>query len=420
MPPSTWTAISRSGRSSDSSTSRTGLVKPALVQLSAGSTRCPQAQVGAGAARRPRASRNAPTRDTSATASASVGRPPVPGGCNRVPSDRGAEPGRIAAQRAASGPGTAPSSDAPGGQGEQPAAHRPRRLDGLGAGMAARRSEQHEADDLDEAVDRECSGERQRGQGQRSRDAGRDAVRQREMKQRLQRQPLRDEAVQRRDPGDRPGADQEGGAGPGHATQQAAQAIQLEVVDGALERAGAEEQERLEDGVVDRVQQRRGERHARPAGLTLLAQDQRGAEAEQDDADVLDRVQREQALQLMLEEGVDDSAEGRDRAQRDHRHAEPERRPVEPLEEHAHEAVQRDLDHHAAHERRDVRGGERVRARQPDVQRHHARLGAEADQRGHRDQRAAGRGGVERVPAERAVLGQHEQRHPRPGARRGA
>ena len=76
-----------------------------------GLDRCPQAQVGAVAAlRRPRASRNAPTRQTSATASASVGRPPVPGGCNRVPSDRGAEPGRIAAQRAASGPGTAPSS----------------------------------------------------------------------------------------------------------------------------------------------------------------------------------------------------------------------------------------------------------------------------------------------------------------------
>ena len=62
-------------------------------------------------------------------------------------------------------------------------------------------------------------------------------------------------------------------------------------------------------------------------------------------------------------------------------------------------------------------GRERVRARQPHVQRHHAGLGAEADQRGDRDERPAARRAVERVTAERAVLGQHEQRDPRPGAR---
>ncbi len=46
------TVISRSGRRSTSSTSRSGLVNPALVQLSSRPICCPQAQVGAGAARR--------------------------------------------------------------------------------------------------------------------------------------------------------------------------------------------------------------------------------------------------------------------------------------------------------------------------------------------------------------------------------
>ena len=311
MPPSTCTVISRSGRRSDSSTSRTGFVKPALVQLSAGSTRCPEAQVGAGeAVRRPRASRRAPTRTTSAAASARVGRPPVPGGCSRTPSDTRAAPGRIAAKRASSGPGSAPSTT------HQPArTRRPQRI-AQGASTAsaqaapARRAEQHESDDLDEAVDGEGAVSASAAERQHARDAGGDGMGQREVEERLKRQPLRHEAVERRDAGDRSGPDQECRAGPRHAAQQAAHAIQLEAVDGALEGPGAEEEQRLEDGVIDRVQQRGGERDASPGGLALLAQHQRGAEPEQDDADVLDRVQCEQALELVLEQGVDDAAQG--------------------------------------------------------------------------------------------------------------
>ena len=59
----------------------------------------------------------------------------------------------------------------------------------------------------------------------------------------------------------------------------------------------------------------------------------------------------------------------------------PGRRTVE-VEDDADEAVDRDLGHDAAHQRRDMAGRGRMRERQPDVQRHQPglRAGAEQDQ----------------------------------------
>jgi hypothetical protein len=51
------------------------------------------------------------------------------------------------------------------------------------------------------------------------------------------------------------------------------------------------------------------------------------------------------------------------------------------VEHDANEAVDRDLGHDPAHQRRNVAGGGRMRERQPDVQRHQAGLGAGADER---------------------------------------
>ena len=86
----------------------------------------------------------------------------------------------------------------------------------------------------------------------------------RDVQQRLQRQPLRGEAVQRRQAGDRHRADEERAARPRHPAQQPAEPVELERADRALERARAEEEQRLEDRVVERVQQRRRERERRP------------------------------------------------------------------------------------------------------------------------------------------------------------
>ena len=238
------------------------------------------------------------------------------------------------------------------------------------------------------------------------------------MDQRLQGQPLGGEAVQRRHAGDRHRADQEGAAGPRHPPQQAAEPVEVERADRSLEGARGEEEQRLEDGVVEHVQQRRGEGDRRPGRLALGGEEDRGAEAERDDADVLDRVEGEQPLEVVLDERVEDAAERREQADGEDDQPDPERRRRRPLEEDADEAVEGDLDHHPRHQRRDVARRHRVGAGQPGVQRHQPGLGAEADQRGDQHQRldaGALRGERARV-GERPVVGEGEDRDPDPGA----
>ena len=85
--------------------------------------------------------------------------------------------------------------------------------------------------------------------------------------------------------------------------------IQIEAAGGPLQGTGTEEQQGLEDGVVCDMQQRRRERDRRPRGVAGLGEQQGRAEAERDDADILDRVIRQQPLQLMLDQRPQDAAE---------------------------------------------------------------------------------------------------------------
>ena len=236
------------------------------------------------------------------------------------------------------------------------------------------------------------------------------------VQQRLQRQPLRGEAVQRRQPGDRHRTDEKRAAGPRHPPKQTAQPVELERSDAALERAGPEKQQRLEHGVVERVQQRRRERERRPVFGAARTQEQAGAETEHDDPDVLDRVEREQTLQVVLEERVDDTADRRERTDGEDEHAEPERQHAEPVDEHAHEPVDRDLDHHAAHQRRHRRRRDRVRPRQPAVQRHQPRLRAHADERRKRDPDLEARTLRDGSAADRARVRREQDGDPGAGA----
>jgi len=111
------------------------------------------------------------------------------------------------------------------------------------------------------------------------------------------------------------------------------------------------------------VEKRGRERERRPHVGAARAQEQARADAEHDDPDVLDRVEREQALQVVLEERVDDAADRRESAEPDDDRPEPEREHTEPIDEHADEPVDRNLDHHAAHQGRDGRGFDRMCAR---------------------------------------------------------
>ena len=82
---------------------------------------------------------------------------------------------------------------------------------------------------------------------------------------------------------------------------------------------------------------------------------------------------------------------------REHHHAPPPVRRPEQVEHDADEAVDRDLGHHAAHQRGDMAGRGRMRERQPGMQRHHAGLRAGADERKHQHQRGQRRGWVRRA-----------------------
>ncbi len=332
--------------------------------------------------------------------------------------DAGRAAGRETGERRQHDPGHEPQHDAQAREHDHGGAHPDRRVGGGGAFRTPRRAQQREPHDLDEAQQRERGGGGQTGQRDPRGERDADGPVQGGVQQRLQDQPLRGESVERRQSGDRHRADQKGAAGPGHAAQQPAEMVEVEAADGPRERPGAEEQQRLEDRVVGDVQQGGGERDRRPGRRAGVGEQQRCAEAEGDDADVLDRVIGEQALEIVLHERPQHAPQARQQADGDQRDPQPARRRPEPLELDADQPVQRDLDHHPRHQSRQVGGRHGVGARQPRVQRHEAGLGAEADQRGDRDERLGPaprrrqRGGI----ADRAVALEDEERDPHPGA----
>ena len=142
---------------------------------------------------------------------------------------------------------------------------------------------------------------------------------------------------------------------------------------------------------------------AAAAGHVVRREGERETEADEDDADVLDRVIGEQPLDVVLHQGAEHAEQAGDAGERDDEDAPPPGRRAVEVEDDADEAVDGDLGHHPAHQRRDVAGRGRVGERQPDMQRHQARLRAGAeedqdqDQSGERGGRAAHLG--ERVSA---------------------
>jgi hypothetical protein len=83
------------------------------------------------------------------------------------------------------------------------------------------------------------------------------------------------------------------------------------------DRAGAEEEQRLEERVVPDVEEAAGEAEHDPLRSAERAADRRHAEPEQDDPDVLDRVVGEEALEVVLREREDHAEERCQRAQRE-------------------------------------------------------------------------------------------------------
>ena len=133
--------------------------------------------------------------------------------------------------------------------------------------------------------------------------------------------------------------------------------------------------------------------------MSIGAERQREAKTDKDDADVLDGGIGQQTLQVVLHQRGENADHRGDGRQGQHDQARPPRRLADQIEHDPDEAVDGDLGHHPAHQRRDMARRRRMRQRQPDVERHEARFRARTDQRKQQHQGACDR--IRMVPAHR-------------------
>ena len=189
--------------------------------------------------------------------------------------------------------------------------------------LASRQRQERNAEGLHEAGRGQRRGERQQRAGD-GEDHAREAPGASEAgQQRLVRQPFADEAVERRQAGNGHRADQKTERRHRHAADEPAHLFHVARARGLQNGAGAQKQQALEDGVVQRVVEARDQRDGRQRGMAERAEHQRRAEADQDDADVLDAVIRQQALEVVLHQRVEHAQQRREHARRQHQHARP-------------------------------------------------------------------------------------------------
>jgi hypothetical protein len=104
-----------------------------------------------------------------------------------------------------------------------------------------------------------------------------------------------------------------------------------------------------------------GQRDRREQRFVVRLEQERQADARDDDADVLDRRVREQAFHVRLHGGEDHTEERSRQAEGERDDAPPPDLRMEEIEHDAQEPVDRGLEHHAAHQRRHRRWCRRVR-----------------------------------------------------------
>ncbi len=213
---------------------------------------------------------------------------------------------------------------------------------------------------------------------------------------------LREEAVQGRQGRDGRAPDREGGARLRHLLQQAAHEVHLPRPRPVDHRPGTQEEERLEEGVEEDVQERPAEAERDPLRPRRGPPEEGDADSRRDDPDVLDARVGEEALEVVLPRGERGPVERRRRPEDEEEPAPPRgRRAVERRD--AQDAVEAHLEHDARHHRRDVARRPGVRAREPEVEREEPRLGAEADEGEEEDdaRRAGDREARRRAPPTR-------------------
>ncbi len=176
-------------------------------------------------------------------------------------------------------------------------------------------------------------------------------------------------------------------------------------------RARAQEEQALEHRVIQAVVEHRGQRESRERMHLVGVEHDREAERDDDKADILDRRIGEQPLHIDLHRGEDDAEERRGEPDRQRHHAPPPQRRAHEVEGNAHHAVDRGLQHHAAHQRRDRRRSGGVRFGKPHVQRQDAGLGAEAEEREEKRGRSPERRQVLRAHVGKGVVARVRLQH---------
>ena len=145
-------------------------------------------------------------------------------------------------------------------------------------------------------------------------------------------------------------------------------------------RPGTEKQQALHERVIEAVIQERDQGECSEGGHADAEEYDREPEAGEDDADVLDRGVREQPLHVGLGRGEHHTVQRAEEPEGQRHEAPPPLGMPKQIEGDAQHAVDGRLQHHTAHERRDRRGGGRVRFRKPHVQGHEPRFGPEAEE----------------------------------------
>ncbi|CCJ88333.1 hypothetical protein BN132_261 [Cronobacter turicensis 564] len=250
-------------------------------------------------------------------------------------------------------------------------AHEPGRVGRLRGGLRARRTEERHPVDLRHTHHRQRAGNREPHRQQRPKQA-RDKQRLRaQVKERLINHPLARKAIQRRQRGHRHQAHQHGDRNKRHGFADAAELFDIAQAGAVKDRARAEKQRGFKQAVIEEMIKpaHQAERHQRR--LAKRNADKPRAEPQQNNADVLKRVVRQQPLDVVLKQRVKPADKRGHHAEQQHQHAAPERqRGVHQRKDQ--DAVEPHFQHHGGEERGGGRGGLRMALHHAAVQRDYA------------------------------------------------
>ena len=211
-------------------------------------------------------------------------------------------------------------------------------------------AEENHAVEFHHHIRSQSRGENERRGGERHEHVDERLRQARREQERLQQQPLGDEPVERRQAGAGESPREREPGDPRHAMDQPAELAEAALLRRVQHRARGEEEEAFEEGVIERVVERRRQGDRCEERLVVALEQDREADAGDDDADVLDRGVREQALHVGLHRREEHAEQRRGEPENQREHAPPPELALQQIEGDAQQAVDRGLEHHAAHQ----------------------------------------------------------------------